>query len=143
VQRLTQNRSRIFELYAGKVGERAAELEYEFSVNRLWISNAGYLALALGLLAEIFQSWVFGGLSILAAVIMLGIQARGFILRHRFFRAVSVELNTRVNFRHPVRGLPNWRKRLSDEQLQELDSRFAAWCAKRGLKSGAQHTDGH
>lgn len=138
MQKLTQNRIRIHELYAGKVGERAAELEFEFSINRLWISAAGYLALALGLLAEIYQSWIFGGLSILAAIVMLGIQARGFILRHKFYKAISAELNTPVSFRHPVRGLPNWRRRLSDEQLKELDSRFAAWCVDRGLGSSTK-----
>jgi hypothetical protein len=134
LQALKAIRKRIVDLYAEKIGSPAAELEYQFVINRLWMSVTGLVAVALGFIAQRLGNLVLGSVSILAAVLMFALLARGFRIRHKFFQAVSIELNTHVNALHPVRGLPNWRRQLSQERLDQLNAQFNAWCEKKGIE---------
>jgi hypothetical protein len=99
--------SRIVDLYAAKIGLPAAELEFEVFLNRLWMSGAGGLGVLAGFRAGATKNWLLGGISIAAFVVMSAFFCRHFVLRHRFFRAVSSILKIRADARHPVRGLPN------------------------------------
>lgn len=133
---MTAIRARIHNLYADKIGTRAAELEYQSQVNRLWIGGMALVALAIGALAEGLQSLPVGLFSILAGLFMVALLGRAYLLRHKFFQAVSTELKIHVNALHPVRGLPNWRRQLSDQRMRELNEQFNAWCKARGVQRG-------
>jgi hypothetical protein len=119
--------SRIIDLYAAKIGLPAAELEFKVFLNRLWMSGAGGVALLAGILAEAAKSWVLGGISIASGLVMTAIFVRHLVLRHRFFGAITSTLKIRVDGRHPVRGLPNWRRQLSPERMKQLDEQYENW----------------
>ena len=116
-----------------RVGPRATEIEYRIHIIRLW--NGAWMSFAGGLavIARIFNNWAFLAFAIAAYLFGVLLTVRIFILRHQFFQAASEDLGTKVNMRHPVRGYPNWRRQLSDEQLHRLDEQYDAWCAKRGI----------
>jgi hypothetical protein len=65
--------------------------------------------------------------------LMVALTVRMYILRHRYFRAVSATLGYRVTWRHPVRGVPNWRRPLRDDQLERLNNKYLAWCEERNI----------
>jgi hypothetical protein len=116
--------SKILRLFTEKVGAVAAEMEYQVFVNRLWISAAGLTTFICSGFAVELKSWIFGGVAIGSYVLMIALGVRMFVLRHRYFEAASVALDFRVSFRHPVRGLPNWRRALSAEQMTRLDKQY-------------------
>lgn len=125
--------ARILELYAAKIGAPAAELEFQVFLNRIYMSGAGAVTLLAGFLAKAAQSWVLGGTSIAAFAVMTALLVRHFVLRHRFNRAVSSKLEYAVNWRHPVRGVPNWRRPISAERMQQLNEQFETWCHDREI----------
>ena len=130
---LSNVQRRINETMLTTVGHRAAQIEYQIFVNRLWISAWMLIALVIGAVADVAGSWPLGGLAIAVYLVAVMLTIRIFVLRHRFFEAASLDLGTKVTMRHPVRGYPNWRRRLSDEQLQRLNVQYETWCAKRGV----------
>lgn len=126
--------TRIIALMAPRVGVPAAELEYQYFLNRLYLPICGVLFVMFGLMAEYSGVWAFLIVSILSAGLMIAIFIRGFVIRHRFFNEVSRALGYRVTFRHPVRGLPNWRRSLSPEVMERLNAQYSAWCEARGIR---------
>jgi len=130
---LGNTHSRILASLGDKVGVEAAELEYQVFVDRLWISGASLVTFVFIGTAIKTQSWIFGGVAIALYVSMLALTVRMYIFRHRYFLAVSAALRYRVTWRHPVRGLPNWRRPLRDDQLERLNKKFLEWCAERNI----------
>jgi hypothetical protein len=110
------------------VGVEAAELEYQVYVDRLWISGASLVTLVFTGLAIKTKSWTFGGVAIGLYASMLALTVRMYVLRHRYFVAVSTALG-----RHPVRGLYNWRRSLSADQRERLDQKYFEWCEERNI----------
>jgi hypothetical protein len=139
VRYLNRVHSRILERMSDKVGVPAAEMEFQVFINRLWTSCAGLMILPFGALAKATGSWTFGGLAIASFGVMLALSVRYFVLRHRCYLVTSVALNYRINWRHPVRGVPNWRRPLSQEQLDKLNRQYAAWCETRGVHLDDSH----
>ena len=139
--RLSVIHSRINELYAVRVGSKAAELEYQAFINRFWLSGAEAFTVVFGVVAFSEKSWGFVIIALLGTALMLTLLARSLILRHKFFQAISIELKFQVNSRHPVRGVPNWRRKLSVERTQQLDAQFNAWCESRGIARRVHSTE--
>jgi hypothetical protein len=130
---LSNAQRRINETMLSRVGRRASEIEYQVLVNRVWTSAWMLVSFLIGAVAKAVSSWPLGGLAIALYLVAGALTIRHFVLRHRFFQAASLDLGTKVTMRHPVRGYPNWRRQLSDEQLRRLDKQYATWCAARGI----------
>lgn len=124
---LAATRSRIYGVMSSKVGAEAADLEYKIFVIRLWISAISLITFLFIGLAIRLANWSFGSLAIAGYTAMLFLLVRMFILRHQYYRAVSSSLGFRVSFRHPPRGVPNWRRRLDESQLEKLDRIYTLW----------------
>jgi hypothetical protein len=136
---LSATRLRIIELLSPKIGAEAAELEYIIFVNRWLIAMLSLPTFIFIGLAVHLNSWPFGGLAIAGYAGMLVLWIRMFVLRHHYYLAVSSALGFRVSLRHPPRGVPNWRRRLKDDQLANLDSIFERWYE---AKIAEQHVQG-
>ena len=124
-----------------ELGQELAELEYQVFINRFWLSGAEAFTVVLGVVALSEKSRGFGIIALLGTALMLTLLARSLILRHKFFQAISIELKFKVNSRHPVRGVPNWRRKLSVERTQQLDAQFNAWCESRGIARRVYSTE--
>jgi len=123
--------SRIIKQLSPKVGAEAAEIAYSIVVNRLWISLMSLVSLAFIGLAIKLGDWLFGGLAIATYGVMICLIIRMFILRRRYFSAASSMLGFRVDWRHPPRGVPNWRRQLDESELAKLDDIYERWYVAR------------
>ena len=131
--KLDEIRSRIMELYASKIGAEAALLEFKVFEVRIrfyrWLRFAAFV----WVLAVILRSWPIGFVAVAIFAVSQYYFYRTFYLRHLYFVAVSRELGVRVSWRHPVRGLPTWRRTLSNEKLAQLERSYRHWCDDRNL----------
>jgi hypothetical protein len=119
-----------------KIGAEAAELEYTIWVDRLWISLASLPTFVMIVLAIKLRDWVFGGIAIAGYAVMILLFFRMFVLRHRFYMAVSSALGFHVSLRHPPRGVPNWRRRLNERQLDKLEGIYDRWLESKRSEIG-------
>jgi len=129
----TAVRKRIIDLLEPRVGLNGALLEFRVFQNQIWWALSG-LVTAVGAIATAeTKEWSTGAIVIAGFLGMTTFVIRRFVLRHRFFLAVSADLNTPVTWRHPVRGVPNWRRQLSDDRMKQLDAQYANWCRMHGI----------
>jgi hypothetical protein len=126
-------KSRIYSAYSSKLGPNAAETEFEIVNARLWSNRFLLGFVGIGMIAIVAKSWPIGFLSIVSLGCNFLVVGRIFYLRHRFFVETSKYLKYPVNWRHPVRGVPTWRRKLSDEKLEQLDKAYREWCQSRGV----------
>ena len=124
---------RIHQALSAKIGEEAANLEFRVYVTDVWHAGTLLVLVTTAILSIALRNWVIGCLAIASCAWTIGVTIRRFQLRHRFFLAVSDFLDCPVSWRHPVHGLPNWRKNLSDEKLAQLEEKYDHWCIDRNL----------
>jgi hypothetical protein len=124
---LSATHLRIIQVLSPKIGNDAAELEYTIYLNRWFISMLSLPTFVFIGLAVRLGSWLLGGLAIVAYCGMTVLMIRMFVLRHKYYVAASNWFGFRVSFRHPPHGVPNWRRRLREDQLAKLDVIYRSW----------------
>lgn len=124
---LSATHLRIVEVLSPKIGTEAAEIEFKIFLNRWIISMLSLPTFIFIGFAVHLESWPFGSLAIIGYTGMIVLWIRMFVLRHKYYVAASSSLGFRVSLRHPPRGVPNWRRRLNEDQLTKLDNIYRCW----------------
>jgi hypothetical protein len=124
---------RIDRALSAKVGPEAAQIEYRVFLLDIRQSRMTLAFATCAVVAVALRSLILGIVAVIAGLVMIAFTIRRFQLRSQFFAEASKYLQYPVSWRHPVHGLPSWRKNLSDEQLQRFQQTYDKWCEDRNL----------